>query len=313
VKSLLKKERFKVGMIADVAGCSRRAVHRISLEPTSTTMPTGKPAGRPSKITPAMRAALREILILRPELERNEIQEYFKHNFNVVVSERSIGRTLDSMGYTRKVSRRVALQQDPDLRDYYLHRISKYKSWQLIFIDESGCDKTIGNRRHGLAPKGETPVQVSPFSRGSRWNILPAYWQGGVIKRWVYQGSTDTQLFDMFIEQLLHHCGRYPEPKSVLVMDNASWHFSPKMMKMCADAGVLVERLSPYSPDFDPIEEFFSVLKKFIRKRWHRNREFIRREFKMYLEWCVDAVGNDAQLAEAHFRHAKIYVEPPPD
>lgn len=242
------------------------------------------PVGRPSKITPAMRAALRELLDIRSDRERSEIIDYFKDKFDVIVSERSIGRTLESMNWTRKVSRRIALQQDPDLRDHYLHRISKYKSWQLIFVDESGCDKTIGNRRYGLAPKGETPVQVSPFSRGTRWNILPAYWQGGVIKRWVYKGSTDTHLFDLFIEQLLQHCGRYPEPKSVLVMDNASWHFSTKMMKMCADAGVLVEPLSPYSPDFDPIEEYFSVLKKFIGKKWHRNREFIRREFKMYLE-----------------------------
>ena len=75
----------------------------------------------------------------------------------------------------------------------------------------------------------------------------------------------------MFIEQLLHHCGWHPELKLVLVMDNKSRHFSPKMMEMFADAGVLVERLSPYSPDFDPIEEYFSVLKRFIRGRWHRN------------------------------------------
>lgn len=141
---------------------------------------------------------------------------------------------------------------------------------------------------------------------------MPAYWQGGIIKRWVYQGSTNTHLFDLYIEQLLQHCGRYPEPKSVLVMDNASWHFSPRMMEMCADAGVLVEELSPYSPDFNPIEEYFSVLKRFIKKRWYRNRDFIRREIKMYLEWCVDVVGYRPELAEAQFRHARIHVEPIP-
>jgi hypothetical protein len=29
-------------------------------------------------------------------------------------------------------------------------------------------------------------------------------------------------------------------------------------------------------------------LKKFIKKKWHENEDFIAREFKMYLEWCVD-------------------------
>jgi hypothetical protein len=40
----------------------------------------------------------------------------------------------------------------------------------------------------------------------------------------VFQGSTDARLFEDFIEQLLHHSSRWPEPRSVLIMDNASFH-----------------------------------------------------------------------------------------
>jgi hypothetical protein len=40
--------------------------------------------------------------------------------------------------------------------------------------------------------------------------------------------------------------------------------------------------------DFNPIEEYFGVFKKFIKKKWHENEDFIAREFKMFLEWCVD-------------------------
>jgi len=40
-----------------------------------------------------------------------------------------------------------------------------------------------------------------------------------MLKR-VYQGSTDCDLFEDFIAQLLHYCGRYPEPKPVIAMDN---------------------------------------------------------------------------------------------
>ena len=85
--------------------------------------------------------------------------------------------------------------------------------------------------------------------------------------RRVYQGSTDSDLFKDFIAQLLHHCGRYPEPKSVIVIDNASWHHSEKILQMCQDAGVVLEFLSLYSPDFNPIEEHFGLLKKFIKKK----------------------------------------------
>jgi transposase len=215
------------------------------------------------------------------------------------------------MGWTRKTIHRIAQQRNADPRDYYLHRISKYKSYQLLFVDESGCDGRAGQRRWGWSPKGFSPVHVTKFSRGKRWHILPAYAQDGIVLRQVYQGSTDSDLFEDFIARLLHHCNRYPAPKSVIVMDNASWHRSRKIRQMCDEAGVILEFLSPYSPDFNPIEEHFGVLKKFIKRKWHENEDFISREFKMFLEWCVDVVGDDEHIAQNHFRHAGISITYP--
>jgi hypothetical protein len=127
--------------------------------------------------------------------------------------------------------------------------------------------------------------------------------------RRVYQGSTDSDLFEDFIAQLLYLYGRYPEPKSVIVMDNASWHHSEKILQMYRDAGVVLEFLSPYSPDFNPIEEYFGV---FYQEKVARNEDFIAREFKKFLEWCVDVVGDDADIAESHSRHAEISITQPP-
>ena len=83
---------------------------------------------------------------------------------------------------------------------------------------------------------------------------------------------------------MLYYYSRYPEPKSVLVIDNVSWHYLEKIIQICRDVGVVLEFLLPYSPNFNPIKEHFSVLKKFIKKKWHENEDFITREFKMFLE-----------------------------
>jgi hypothetical protein len=61
----------------------------------------------------------------------------------------------------------------------------------------------------------------------------------------------------------------------------------------------------------NPIEEYFGVLKKFIKKKWHENEDFILREFQMFSEWCADVVGDDERIAESHFRHAGISVTQP--
>lgn len=83
-----------------------------------------------------------------------------------------------------------------------------------------------------------------------------------------FQGSTDAAVFEDFIEQLLQHRGKWPEPKSVLVMDNASFHHSDRIEQICANAGVKSVYLPPYSPDLNPIEEVFAELKAFIKRNW---------------------------------------------
>jgi transposase len=109
-------------------------------------------------------------------------------------------------------------------------------------------------------------VKVVQFQRERRYQILPAYTQDGIILARVFRGSTDGEVFEEFIEQLIPLCGRWPEPNSVLVMDNASFHHTERIEQMCHDAGVKLVYLPRYSPDLNLIEEFFAELKAFIKQ-----------------------------------------------
>lgn len=147
-----------------------------------------------------------------------------------------------------------------------MHQVSQLRSYQFVDIDESGVDHGIGTQKKGWAPRGKRPRQVKRFHRGRRFQILVAYTQDGVIHSMAYERSTDTQVFEAFIETLLPYYGRWPEPKSVLVIDNASFHYSDKIQQMCNQAGVLlIYRLPYYSPEVAAIEEFFGELKNYIR------------------------------------------------
>jgi transposase len=76
----------------------------------------------------------------------------------------------------------------------------------------------------------------------------------------------DSTVFEGFIEQLLPLCGKWPEPKLVLVMDNVSFYYTKQIKEMCHDAGVKLVYLLPYSLDRNPIKEFFAELKAFIER-----------------------------------------------
>lgn len=49
-------------------------------------------------------------------------------------------------------------------------------------------------------------------------------------------------------------------------MDNVSFNLSEQVAHLCEDAGVKLIFLLPYSPDLNPIEEFFAELKGFIKR-----------------------------------------------
>ena len=54
-------------------------------------------------------------------------------------------------------------------------------------------------------------------------------------------------------------------PRSIVVMDNASIHLADQFINSLEDLGVLVYFLPPYSPDLNPIEELFSKVKSAMR------------------------------------------------
>jgi transposase len=74
---------------------------------------------------------------------------------------------------------------------------------------------------------------------------------------------------------------------------------------MCREAGVVLEFLPPYSPDFNPIKESFSALKAWIR----RNRQLIDsfEDFSEFLALGVEEFMNRKD-ARGYFRSAGIGI-----
>jgi hypothetical protein len=256
-----------------------------------------------------MLEALCDHLLEKPGLYLDEMAIFLWDEFQMLATASSIRRALVSKGWSRKATQQKAKEQNAELRELYLHNISDFDSYHLVYVDESGCDKRVGLRRTGWSPLGVAPKQVSQFHRDERYQILPAYSQDGIVLTRVFRGSTDALVFEDFIDELLRHCGRWPEPKSVLVMDNASFHHSERLSQMCADAGVKLVYLPPYSPDLNPTEEFFAELKNFIRRNWSYYACDPKQGFGSFLEWCINRVGARGDSARGHFRHAGLSVE----
>ena len=80
-----------------------------------------------------------------------------------------------------------------------------------------------------------------------------------ILAPFSYQGTTDSVLFEFWFENILS-----PELSTgqVIVLDNATFHRKEKVRELANRAGCSVLFLPPYSPDLNPIENFWAWLKR---------------------------------------------------
>lgn len=119
---------------------------------------------------------------------------------------------------------------------------------------------------------------------------LPAYTINGYIAWEIHQDFITVAIFNDFIRnQVLPLCSCNQGPCLVLVLDNCKTHWNQELKEMCAEANMLLARLPPYSPDFNPIETSFAMLKAWIR----RNRDLIAaymEEYSGFKQFLYDAI-----------------------
>jgi len=124
--------------------------------------------------------------------------------------------------------------------------------------------------RYARAPIGERAQASRPVNRGKNISIVGAVRLRGVVSVRAFEGSINVAKFLDFLERDLLPYTRFGD---VIVMDNLSVHRDPVVLERIANAGVRVLFLPPYSPEFNPIELYWSSFKTALRRLEARNRQ----------------------------------------
>ena len=156
-------------------------------------------------------------------------------------------------------------ERNEEARDKYLSEIEGITSERLVYIDESGIDHQM-IKENCWAKKGNKIVGERSGKRRERTSVIAAL-NGDEIKAPIrFSGTANTDLFLYWIEECL-----VPVLKKgqTVIMDNCSIHKSPKVRQLIEKAGCFLKFLPPYSPDLNPIENYWAVMKKHIKKIKH--------------------------------------------
>ena len=118
-------------------------------------------------------------------------------------------------------------------------------------------------RRYGRAPKGERCLGAVPHGHWLTSTFLAALRKDGVCAPCLFDGAINGASFRAWVEQFLAPALR---PGDIVVMDNLGSHKVDGIRQAIQARGAKLLYLPPYSPDLNPIEQFFAKLKAFLRK-----------------------------------------------
>lgn len=118
-------------------------------------------------------------------------------------------------------------------------------------------------RSHGYSLKGERCFGSHDWGAKGRTNAIGALLNKQLLTVALFECNIDTTAFTVWIKQEL--LPALPL-KSVIVMDNASFHKGKLMREVIESNGHTLEYLPPYSPDLNPIEQKWAQA-KLLRKK----------------------------------------------
>ena len=232
--------------------------------------------------------ALKRIVDEEPHLYLDEIQDKLAALTGRVIHDSTIWRKLTrDLKYSLKVVLRRARQQNREERRLYIRaRNELLKNPEMaVFLDETAKDKNAARRRRYWSPEGEQPMEFTVFEGETaiRYSMMAAADVKGFIESSIdlvrrengsndtnpERGTVDSERFEAWVEEyLVPNLGNFfnNEPRSVVILDNASIHHSEKVVELIESAGAYVLYTSPYSPELNPIEYMFKSYKDGLRR-----------------------------------------------
>jgi transposase len=232
--------------------------------------------GRPTKIPPDKHEAFKELLrnpyqIGRDYWSARVLHGYLAKEWQLEMGYSTVCASMHAAGFDLKSARPwPGLRQDPQKRAAYLEalkRLTQGDAVELWYGDETGIEGDPKPRRRWAEKGVKTTV---PYTGDHiRENVIGAVCPGTGelfchVVPWV-----DSEWFGLFIKGLAdttrarHKAGK----RIVLILDNASWH---KVKSLPAEHIELMY-LPAYSPDFNPIEHVWLVLKTWWFNNHHCN------------------------------------------
>lgn len=231
--------------------------------------------GRLSKKGAALHAGLHPQLEAHPDATLVEHCQFWEVTHGIQVSSATMSRAIRRLNWTRKKKTIHASEQNEADRAAWREQAQGLDASKLVFIDECGSNIAL-TRLYSRSPKGKRAYGAVPRNRRANITLLAALSLHGMGEAFILEGSADTTVFELYVEQIL---APSLQAGQIVVLDNLNTHTGAKVRNVIEARGCQLLFLPSYSPDLSPIEEAFSKLKAFLRRVGARTSEALQEAF----------------------------------
>jgi transposase len=210
-----------------------------------------------------------EWILDKPGIYLDELQARLHDHTGLLVSITTIYNVIHRAGFTFKRIKQVVQAQDELRRCLFMKEMLHLDPEMIVWIDETGSDHRQSMRTHGRHLRGLTPYDNVISVRGNRLSTIAAMSTRGIEDIAIHDGTINGEKFTRFIvNSVLPEMQPFDgsNPRSVLVLDNASIHHVEEVQDAVHTHGCIIRYLPPYSPDLNPLEEVFAQVKRFLKR-----------------------------------------------
>jgi transposase len=253
--------------VAELLGLSRETVSRwwtAYVDHGLEALPgerTGRPVGSGRTLNDGQAARLRTILnekspeevgIASPLWTRRAVAELIRKEYGIDMPVRTVGEYLKRWGYTAKVPRRHAKDQDADEVRHWLEETypaieerAAHEDAEIHWCDETGAVADQQPRR-GYAREG-WPARIEVPDPHIRMNLISTISNEGSVHFMTYKETMTAALFITFLERMLGETTR----KVFLIVDRLRAHEAKTVAAWAAEHQDRIELffLPRYAPE----------------------------------------------------------------